>query len=332
MIRNHRRAIGPTPSRDRIVVDCAGAVRGGAARLLREVQTYLAKESVSNVELIGIGQQLTSRWLIRREILARSAKKRISLNNAGFINPAGENVTLLHNILQFATPEDLENLSFERSRRLKLQTPVVRILAKASQTLIVPCTRMAQQVSTVTPGLKDKLAVRFHPISQPVWAGSHPKNPSDVLLPIVPAPYKNLDQHIPEFLEASDGLPGHPLRLIVPTTPNSFPALASHPRVQFIGYQTSEQLDEWWKHSGAVFFPTEFEAFGFPLAEARVYGRSVIAQDTPQNHELAGDALQPYQRHVKSSLQNAIEMATAHVPQADAAQFRPKEYFEWLLQ
>ncbi|MDN6149292.1 MAG: hypothetical protein L0I94_10765 [Yaniella sp.] len=320
-----------TSSLDRIVVDCAGAVKGGAARLLREVQAYLSETRPSNVELIGVGQRLTSKWLIQREILAASAKRRISLNNAGFLNPRGENVTLLHNILQFATAEDLEKLSFERSRRLKVQTPIIRALAKSSKTLVVPCTRMAQQVEMVTPGLKDKLVVRFHPISKPNWAGTPPKRPRDILLPIVPAPYKNLDQHLPEFLEASEGLPGGPVRLIVPSEPDSFPELASHPRVKFIGLQSSEELDLWWRDSGAVFFPTEFEAFGFPLAEAQVYGRSAIAQDTDQNRELAGHSLHPYDRHSHNSLRNAIETATIVVPIPDPDPFIPSSYFEWLL-
>src|SRR5699024_9771280 len=83
---------------ERIVVDGAGAVKGGAARFLRELQTYLAEARRPDVELIGIGKQLTPQWLIQRELLASSAKRRISLNNAGFLNPKGKNITLLRNI------------------------------------------------------------------------------------------------------------------------------------------------------------------------------------------------------------------------------------------
>lgn len=99
-------------STERIVVDCAGAVEGGAARLLREMQTYLAEARLPHVELIGAGQQLTSQWLVKREFLAVSANRRISLNNAGFVNPSGTNVTLLRNILHFATADDLKKTGF----------------------------------------------------------------------------------------------------------------------------------------------------------------------------------------------------------------------------
>lgn len=317
---------------ERIVIDCAGAIKGGAARFLRELQIYLDETSPPNVELIGLGKQLTPQWLIQRELIASSANRRISLNNAGFLNPKGENITLLRNILQFATKNDLDALAYTPPRRLRAQTPVVRNLAKLSDTLVVPCTRMSEKIESVSPSLKDKLTVRFHPVSQPNWAGTRPKNPRDVLLPVVPSPYKNLDQHIPDFLNASKGLAAEdPVRLIVPSTPSHFPALAAHPRVKFIGPQTSEQLDSWWKESGAVFFPTEFESFGYALAEARVYGRYVIAQDTEQNREIAGRALAPYTRQAPSSLTAAIEIATTGIPVSDPGPFAPDPYFSWLL-
>lgn len=152
-----------------------------------------------------------------------------------------------------------------------------------------------------------------------------------MLLPIVPSPYKQLDQHIPEFLNAAKDIPAAPINLVVPTLPEDLPGLASHPQVQFIGPQSSEALETWWKDCGAVFFPTEFEAFGYPLAEGRVYGRHVIAQNTAQNQEIAGRALQAYTRHDKTSLRASIEAAVSEVPEPDPAPFHPQDYFQWLL-
>lgn len=315
----------------RIVIDCAGAMVGGAARFLRELQTYLAQQRDADITLVGLGRQLTPQWLIQRELNAATASRRISLNNVGFMNPRGKNVTLLRNILQFAREDDYQRLRFVPSRRLRTQTPVVRTLAKASRTLVVPCTRMAEQVANISPALRESLVVRFHPITQPSWAGTPPKNPRSVLLPVVPSPYKHLDEHIPEFLASAKDIPGEPIRLVVPTTPLELPALASHPQIHFIGPQSSEALEEWWRDCGAVFFPTEFEAFGYPLAEGRVYGRNVIAQDTAQNHEIAGPALRAYVRHDGPSLRTAIEAAVSDVPEPDPAPFNPQNYFQWLL-
>lgn len=315
----------------RIVIDCAGAMVGGAARFLRELQAYLAQQRHPNIDLIGLGRQLTPSWLIKRELQAATAARRVSLNNVGFINPRGKNVTLLRNILQFAREEDYQRLQFVPSRRLRAQTPVVRTLAKASGTLVVPCTRMAEQVADISPRLRDSLAVRFHPTTQPSWAGTPPTNPRSVLLPVVPSPYKHLNEHIPEFLAASQDLPGEPVQLVVPATPDDLSDLVGHARVQFIGPQPSEALERWWRDCGAVFFPTEFEAFGYPLAESRVYGRHVIAQDTPQNHEIAGPALKPYTRHDETSLRTAIDSAVSDIPTPDPTPFNPQEYFHWLL-
>lgn len=319
-------------TKERVVIDCAGAKKGGAARFLRELENYIAEYYQPNVELIGQGKQLTPQWLVRRELLAASATRRISLNNAGFLNPKGENITLLRNILQFATQRDLETLAFIPPRRLRIQSPIVRTLARMSETLVVPCTRMADQVVGISPGLRGQLAVRFHPVSQPEWAGTMPKDPYDVLLPIVPSPYKNLNQHIPEFLNASEQLFENPVRLIVPSTPDVLPEIGSHPRVKYIGPQTSEELEQYWRNCAAVFFPVEFEAFGYPLAESRVYGRYVIAQDTSQNHEIAGLALKPYQRESRTSLREAIRQAMSDSPSPDGHSFSPIAYFQWLLE
>jgi len=313
------------------VIDAAGAVGGGSARFLRELKRYLEDTAPANVTLLGDDRQLSVPWLLQRELAAASATRRISLNNVGFANPAGRNITLLRNILQFATSEEMDQLGFTPSRRLRLQTPVVRSLARASDVLVVPCTRMAEQVRTISPSLAGRLTVRFHPVAQPAWAGEAPERPRDVLVPIVPQPYKNLDQHLPEFLAATEGIEGEPVRLIVPAGPEALPMLREHPRVEFIGAQTSAELERWWRRSGAVFFPVEFESFGYALAESRVYGRNVIAQDTAQNHEIAGRALRPYRRHDQASLENAVVEAIHSVPDPDPAPFDPEQYFAWLL-
>jgi hypothetical protein len=314
-----------------IVIDCAGAVEGGAARFLRELKLYLSTTRAANIRLIGEGQKLTSKWLIKRETIAASAKRRIALNNAGFVNPKGRNITLLRNILQFATSRDINELRFTPSLRLRAQTPVVRTLARASSALVVPCSRMAEQVQTVSPHLADRLVVRFHPVSQPYWAGEPPANPRNVLLPIVPAPYKNLDSHLADFLRASRNIPGAPINILIPSSPSIFPQFEAHPRVQFIGPQPSVRLEEWWRSSGAVFFPTTFEAFGYALAEGRVYGRRVIGQNTQQNQEIAGQALSPYELDDEQSLRNAIGEAVNSVAESEPEPFDPNEYFSWLF-
>lgn len=320
----------PVESNEPIVADVAGAVGGGAARLLRELKAYLAKTG-QDINLIGEGKRLSPQWLVQRELIAPRARVHLSLNNAGFVSPFGTNVTMLRNILHFANANDLERIGFQPSRELQLQIPLIRLLARRSKTLVVPCTRMGEQVADLAPYLADRLAVRFHPVAKPKWAGTNPTNPRDVLVPIVPQPYKNLDKHLPEFLEASETISGTPINLVVPAEATSIPKLSGHPRIKFIGSKTSEELDKWWRNCGAVFFPVEFESFGYALAESRVYGRSIIAQDTSQNREIAGDAIQTYSRTDINSLRTAIFDAVTTVPTPDPQQFDPDSYFDWLL-
>lgn len=316
--------------KNRIVADVAGSIGGGAARLLRELNKYV-DDTQHSVQIIGRGVRLTPKWLVKREFEAPRAGLHISLNNAGFVTPTGTNVTLLRNILHFADENDLNHIGFKPSRELKLQIPIIRMLARRSETLVVPCSRMAEQVAAQTPYLQEKLSVRFHPVAQPSWSGQDPESQSDVLVPIVPQPYKNLGKHLPEFLDASAKLMDGKVRLIVPADPNALPELEGHPRVHFIGSQTSENLEVWWRRARAIFFPVEFESFGYALAEARVYGRNIIAQDTMQNREIAGGSLVGYQRHDERSLRNAIEVALSSTPIPEPEPFDPKSYFRWLL-
>lgn len=313
-----------------VAIDAAGATQGGAARFLRELQGYLSEAGDSKVRLLGLNRQLTASWLVQREFIAAPCARKISLNNSGFISPSGEKITLLRNILQFAETSDFDRLGYAPPRRLRAQIPVIRALARASDVLVVPCSRMADQVGTISPNLRSRIVVRFHPVSVPAWAGSSPGNSPDILMPIVPSPYKNLDQHVEEFLIATEAV-SSVVRLVIPANEDSLPELAPHPRLKFIGQQSSWELDSWWQRCRAVYFPVEFESFGYALAEARVYGRFVIAQDSNQNREIAGGALKSYRRGDASSLRDAIVCALESTPAPEPSPFHPKSYFDWLI-
>lgn len=323
-----------TKSRDspgNIIVDVAGSTTGGAARYRRELEYYMSQWPREDIQLIGRGIQLTSTWLLRRELLGQGSNVKISLNNAGFLNGGGRNITLLGNILQFASKADMDSLHFKPSTRLKVQTPVVRALTNFSDILIAPCTRMAEQVKRTSPNVSEKLRIKFHPVSMPSWAGERAEGRTEILVPIIPQPYKNLDTHVQQLLRATENLYRGQVRIVVPADPESIPTVRSHPRVKFIGHQTSEALEGWWKRAQAVFFPVEFEAFGYALAEGRVYGRSVIAQDTPQNAEISGGALRGYHVEDDVSLRDAVIRAFDEAPEPDGRAFEPKAYFDWLL-
>ena len=79
-----------------------------------------------------------------------------------------------------------------------------------------------------------------------------------------------------------------PVRVLVTADRTELPEeLACHPAdAAGSAASTHTRLSEWRKRSRAVFFPTDLESFGYPLAEARVNGQPVIACDTEQNREI----------------------------------------------
>jgi len=107
--------------------------------------------------------------------------------------------------------------------------------------------------------------------------------------------------------------------------------LATSTRLHFVGRLAHADLLGLWARSRAIYFPPGLEAFGLPLAEARVNGQPVIARDTPQNREIAGPALCGYELGDPDSLRRATELALTVELAPDPSPFDPDAYFEWML-
>jgi glycosyltransferase involved in cell wall biosynthesis len=107
---------------------------------------------------------------------------------------------------------------------------------------------------------------------------------------------------------AVDAHPGVTIR--VTAAPAELPPdLGAHPRIVALGRLSWARLRSTWAQSRAVYFPTGLEAFGYPLAEARLSGHPVIARDTAQGRELAGPALCGYTQGDARSLREAVARA-----------------------
>lgn len=314
------------------VVDTAGAVMGGAAKYLGELRRYLIRSDRADVQLVGMDQTLTPMWLAKREWSARQAPLRIALNNAGYVNKRGTNVTLLRNALHFAEPAELQELGYRRPHSLVLQTQLVRAAARRSEVLVVPCKAMADRVTRCEPKLADRIVVRPHPVTQSEWAGSRTIDDGVILIPILNAPYKRLHLHVANLLKASENLPGLHVRIRITAIDTDFPReLAINPQVEFMGPLSRNELESAWEHAAVIYFPTQLESFGYPLAEARSNGLPVIALETRQNREIAGDALRGFDLKNLSSLREAILSSLTTTQEPDPQPFDPDEYFDWLL-
>lgn len=316
------------------LIDVAGAIRGGAARLLRELDTAVDKGKIAPPRIIGRGRSLSPWWLASRNAYVRPGQRSIALNNATFLK-GSPRVVLLRNVFHFATKNELELLDFSPPIDLRLQVPVIRALTRAADIIVCPCSAMAERVATVIPSVSDRIEVRFHPVSPIDKQHEHgielPDSSPYVLVPIVNSPYKRLEGHLNALLDALDHL-SSPHKVVVTGTPTEYTAqVANHPRMQFLGIIPSAQLDQYWKNASLVYFPLTMEAFGYPLAEARVNGIPILSPDTSQAREIAGQSLVPLDVRTLSSFAESIANSTDAPRTPDPGPFSPRPYFDWLI-
>ena len=316
-------------------IDIAGGQVGGAARFASEVHGYLRRSGREDVRVIGSGRRLDPAWLVIREVKAVRRSRRIALNNVGFCTPGGERWTLIANLLHFLTRAECDALSPELWSLVARQIPVVHLAARRSDVLVAPSTTMAERIASSLPEVADRIAVRLHPVSPgPPLTNPVPRRPdrTRILCPVIFQPYKHMPGHLAEWLAAVDEKLDESVRMTVTADASQVPVtLAASPRIDLVGRLALGPLNELWAASYAVFFPSVVESFGFPLAEARVNGQAVIAQDTPLNREIAGPALCAYRAGDPDSLLHATESALEMELAPDPKPFDPDEYLDWML-
>ena len=317
-------------------VDMAGGSIGGAARFHSEVRRYLERSARDDIKIIGAQRRLSPVWLAVRETVAVRRSRRVALNNVGFLTPGGERWTLLSNALHFLTGSETAALDRGLRAAVSRQAKVVHSAARRSDVLIAPCTAMAGRITAALPEVADRVVVRMHPVSAGAASAGPvpPRRPDEslILCPVLFAPYKNMADRLGEWLAATEGTLDDSVRMIVTANATQVPArLAASPRLRFAGPLGLGQLKELWARSRAVYFPTGLESFGWPLAEARAYGKPVIARDTAQNREIAGSALRGFSPGDPDSLRQATELALVARVSPDPAPFDPGAYFGWLL-
>lgn len=311
-----------------VIVDAAGAQMGGAARYLAELYGYLARTGRGDVQVIGSQRRVSPGWLVRRELVGGACGRRVALNNVGFVARGGQRWTLLGNALHFLTRA--EEAIFGQPASVRCDAVAVRLAARRSDVIVVPCTAMGERVAHVAPDLRDRIVVRAHPVSaEPT---PPPRREPVIICPVLFAPYKRMAEQISGLLRVVSELEDPSVRVLVTADRGEVPpAVASHPGVELIGRLSHAELRERRAGSRAVYFPTDLESFGYPLAEARVSGQPVIARDTAQNREVAGPALCGYDPGDLDSLRRAVSLALTAQVTPDPAPFDPDRYFGWML-
>ncbi len=313
-----------------VTVDIAGAQMGGAARYAAELRGYLARTERQDVRVIGADRHVNPAWLLRRETVRPKSARRVAVNNVSFISPGGQRWAQLRNALHFLTDDEAASLDPALRTSVRREAVVVRLTARRADVLVVPCTAMAERVTRVLPVVRSRMVVRPHPVSAgPARPGARE---AAILCPVLFAPYKQMDERLTELLGAVDGYGDPAVRVRVTADRGHLPpAVASSPRLEFLGRIDQRDLQQVWARSRAIYFPTGLESFGYPLAEARANGQPVIARETAQNREIAGPALCGFDPGEPDSLRHAVKCALTAEVAPDPLPFDPDAYFGWLL-
>ena len=313
-----------------VTVDAAGGQMGGAARFLVELRGYLERTGRDDVQIIGSRRRVRPGWLLRRELISPVRSRRVALNNVGFVIPGGQRWTLLRNPLHFLTEDEQAGLDPAQRASVRRKAAVVHLAARCSDVIVAPSTAMTERIVTVMPDLSSRVVVRLHPVSVPATARL-PGGPV-ILCPVLFAPQKEMPQRLAELLAAIGDLEDPSIRLQVTAHATEVPAaVACHPQVELVGRLPHSELRDLQARSRAIYFPTDLESFGYPLAEARVNGQPVIARDIVLNREIAGPSMCGYTLGDPDSLRHAVEVALAANIAPDPGPFDPDRYFGWLL-
>lgn len=62
--------------------------------------------------------------------------------------------------------------------------------------------------------------------------------------------------------------------------------------IHFIGLQTRDKCEEYYRSSECLIFPSSLETWGLPISEFKIYGKKMILADLPYAHESANGASQ----------------------------------------
>jgi glycosyltransferase involved in cell wall biosynthesis len=295
------------------VVDCAGARMGGASRLLVELQRHLSDSSRQDVHLLGLGRSLSPAWLATRELRAARCRPRIvvALNNVSFVGAGQTRTVLLRNALHFPLPGEEHLMPSGAARRIAAEARVVRAAVRRADLVVVPASSMAMRVEHWLPRLHAAIAVRPHPVSpRPT---SLERVPGRIVCPVLLSPYKQMGERLRRLIDACSRLrlEGTAIEIVVTATPEELreegvPVAA----VTAAGRLDVKQAEALISTAQIVYYPTEVESFGYPLAEARANGQPVLAADNAHNAEVAGSALMGFSPDV-DSLERAVRRALA---------------------
>ena len=314
-------------------MDAAGGQMGGAGRLLKELHRYLKDSGRQDVLLLGAARSLSPSWLISRELRAamQHPEATVALNNVSFVSAGRWRTVLLRNALHFPLPGEDHLLSSILSRRVAAQARVVRAAVRRADLVVVPASSMAARVVHWVPRSREKIAVHPHPVS--TRSVTAERIPGRIVCPVLLEPWKHMGPRLQLLIGACSRVraAGTPVEIVVTATEEELRRESvTVGAVTSTGRLSVEQMEKLLGSAQVVYYPTEIESFGYPLAEARANGQPVLALNNAHNTEVAGSALMGFEPDVDSLTQAVRRSLAAHVTPSIVR--NANDYFQRLLE
>lgn len=212
------------------------------------------------------------------------------------VRPLPRSVVTVHDLVAFKFPH-LFAKNMGRVKRFLMRHSVTR-----ASHIIVPSEATAADLQNILRVSADKISVIPHGVSEPteenrVEERTHPR-PYFLAVGTI-EPRKNFERLIEAFAKRFRDLPDGPDLLIAGkpgwlygSTMDAPERYAVPERVKFLGFVKDRDLQVLYRDAMAVVYPSLYEGFGFPAAEALVRCKPLLCSTGGALEEVAGhDAL-----------------------------------------
>jgi glycosyltransferase involved in cell wall biosynthesis len=198
-------------------------------------------------------------------------------------------VITVHDLIAARYPhlEDQADLIFRCQREAALRADHIICISKATE----------RDLLELLPQLSNKITVIYHGASFPVWSGPEPStlfDPPTFLFVGRRGTYKNFALVLRAFARAAEAHAGIRLRVVGESLSMEerwqLHFLGLSGRVDVSEFPGPEALQELYRRSVALLYPSRHEGFGIPPLEAMACGTLAVTSNTTSLPEVVGDA------------------------------------------
>jgi alpha-1,3-rhamnosyl/mannosyltransferase len=218
-------------------------------------------------------------------------------------------VVTIHDLIHLIHPEFLPNrlalpyARFMLKRAARRATRILTVSEATAADLVSHLGLPRERIVAAWNGVDERFRT---PISEPelrARLATHALSPGYFLFVGNPKPHKNLEM----LLSVFEAVEPKSARLVIVGEKGSNRGVpARDSRVLRLGRLADDELPAIYRGAAALLFPSLYEGFGLPVAEAMSAGVPVVASSTPAVAEIAGDAALPVDPRDREGWADAI--------------------------